>query len=183
MNHESYPRMCRLCGKTGSTYYRSPEVFQYSVRHYAHAWCLAEEKGVEKARAVVHEHQRTLFDAALKKANEGHQKCHACGGDVPSYPVQRACPKAATFGAICAAAPAHASIGTSEAKTPIRIYPNGRRRHDLANAIAATACKGTPVVVVATAEQERAFRRMTEKFLAGQKNVAPVTYERPKGEG
>jgi hypothetical protein len=63
-------------------------------------------------------------------------------------------------------------------KAPLRIFPRGRRRHDLANAIVAAVSKGRPVVVVGTAEQERALRRRMKKVLDAHPEYAAVTYER-----
>jgi hypothetical protein len=65
------------------------------------------------------------------------------------------------------------------APTPTRIEVSGRRVHDMVNAIAARAAAGVPVIVVATAAQERTYRRRLARFLASTK-AAPVTYERPK---
>ena len=64
------------------------------------------------------------------------------------------------------------------APTAIRIYPAGRRRHDLANAIVAAVSKGKPVVVIGTAEQERDLKRRMKKILDNHPEYASVMYER-----
>jgi hypothetical protein len=203
---ESCPRTCQFCRERGSTYFRAPEVFQYGVRHYAHAWCLARNKGcAENARDLIHDHQRALFDKALAErrakvaalVRERFREWNGLAALTEDDLEEQLEDRLPGLGGIevyralrdVGAVPSEEQRAEHDNETvtvyrlatpkPLRINPTGRRRHDLANAIVATATKGTPVIVLATEEQERALRKLTEKFLT--ENAAPVTYERKKG--
>lgn len=63
--------------------------------------------------------------------------------------------------------------------TPVRVEAAKRRVHDLVNFIGARISAGVPVIVVATAAQERVYRKRLARFLANAK-TASVTYERPR---
>jgi hypothetical protein len=81
------------------------------------------------------------------------------------------------------------NLATTPPKTPIRLYPDTRRRHhDLVVSVVLASIKGTPVTLVcASVNQERTLRRKIHAALGkvestSRKTGALITFEQRKVE-
>lgn len=68
MSHRFEERLCRVCDGYDVPHDGEGHVlFYYAFRRYAHARCMVEKWGKEKALSMLHDWERPLFIKALRR--------------------------------------------------------------------------------------------------------------------